>query len=130
MVPELIKRGIEKGLEAGLDTLSHTNETLRGVVGEARKELPSAVMNAVEDTKNNIVRVVGREVRDFLSAVDLSKEIQKALTSLTFEVKTEIRFVPNEDGTGVKPEVKTGATTFRSRADDRERGRKRRRERK
>ena len=45
------------------------------------------------------------EIRDFLAATDLSKELQKALTSLSFEIRTEIRFIPNEAG-GVRPEVK------------------------
>jgi hypothetical protein len=45
-------------------------------------------------------------VRDFLEATDLASEIKAALTSLSFEVRTEIRFIPNDAGTGVKPDVR------------------------
>jgi hypothetical protein len=118
MLPELIKRGIEKGFEAGLGTLSRTDEALRGVVAEGKlpREVASHVFAAIDDTKNGMLRVVGREVRDFLQATDLSKELQKALTSLSFEIKTEIRFIPNDAGTGVKPEVKAGSTSVKRRS--------------
>jgi hypothetical protein len=52
------------------------------------------------------VRVVAKEVRDFLSATDLSGELTRALTALSFEIKTEVRFIPNDAG-GVKPDVRT-----------------------
>jgi len=71
------------------------------------------VFTAIDDTKNGMMRVVGREVRDFLQATDLSKELQKALTSLSFEIKTEIRFIPNDAGTGVKADIKAGSTTVK-----------------
>lgn len=115
ILPELIKRGIEKGFEAGMGTLNRTDEALRGVVAEGKlpREVVSYVFSAIDDTKNGMMRVVGREVRDFLQATDLSKELQKALTSLSFEIKTEIRFIPNDAGTGVKADVKAGSTTVK-----------------
>jgi hypothetical protein len=58
--------------------------------------------------------VVAREVREFLQATDLASEMRKALTSLSFQINTEIRFVPNDSG-GVKPEVKSKVTPRRSR---------------
>jgi hypothetical protein len=69
------------------------------------KEIAGYVFSQIDDTKSAMVRVVAREVREFLEAADLSKELQKALTSLSFEIRTEIRFVPNDAG-GIKPEVK------------------------
>jgi len=115
ILPELIKRGIEKGFEAGMGTLNRTDEALRGVVAEGKlpREVVNYVFTAIDDTKSGMMRVVGREVRDFLQATDLSKELQKALTSLSFEIKTEIRFIPNDAGTGVKADVKAGSTTVK-----------------
>jgi hypothetical protein len=49
---------------------------------------------------------VAGEVRDFLEATDLASEIKAALTSLSFEIRTEVRFIPNDAGTGVKPDVR------------------------
>lgn len=108
VLPELLKRAIEKGLETGIGTLSNSREALRGVVGENVKlpqEIVQYIFAQIDDTKSATVRVVAREVREFLAATDLSKELQKALTSLSFEIRTEIRFIPNEAG-GVTPEVK------------------------
>lgn len=110
MLPEMLKRAIEKGLETGIGTLSNRGEALRDLFGDnvkhVPKELVGYVFSQVDETKNAIVRVVAGEVRDFLSATDLAAELQKALTSLSFEIRTEIRFIPNEAG-GVKPEVKS-----------------------
>jgi hypothetical protein len=58
-------------------------------------------------------RIVKQEVHEFLERVDLGAEMQKLLTSVSFEIVTEVRFIPNEKGTqgggpGVKPEVKSG----------------------
>ncbi len=109
MLPDILKRAIEKGLETGIGTLSNRGEALRDLLGDnvkhVPKELVGYVFSQVDETKNAIVRVVAGEVRDFLSATDLAAELQKALTSLSFEIRTEIRFIPNEAG-GVKPEVK------------------------
>ena len=41
------------------------------------------------DLKNDVVRIIAREVRDFLDATDLASEIKAALTSLSFEIRTE-----------------------------------------
>jgi hypothetical protein len=124
ILPELIKRGLERGIEAGLGTLNRTGEAVGGVVGDVvgdvkpAREIANYVFGAIDDTKNAMVRVVAREVREFLEATDLSKELQKALTSLSFEIKTEIRFIPNDAGAGVKPDVRAGvATVKRKRAD-------------
>lgn len=109
MLPEILKRAIEKGLETGIGTLSNSGEAIRDMLGDnvkhVPKELVGYVFSQVDETKNAIVRVVAGEVRDFLSATDLAQELQKALTSLSFEIRTEIRFIPNDAG-GVKPEVK------------------------
>ncbi|NOY93304.1 MAG: hypothetical protein GXP55_19125, partial [Deltaproteobacteria bacterium] len=70
------------------------------------REVVTYVFSQVDETKNSLVRAVAREVRNFLEATDLSTELQKALTTLSFEVKTEIRFIPNDSGDGIRPDVK------------------------
>jgi len=112
-----IRRGLEKGIEAGIGTLSKTDNVVRELVGEnvkLPKEVVGYVFSQVDETKNALVRVVAGEVRDFLQATDLATELQKALTSLSFEIKTEIRFIPNDAG-GVKPDVKAEIETKRKR---------------
>lgn len=108
ILPQVLKRAIEKGLETGFETISTSGDALRGVMGEGGKvpkEIVSYIFSQVDETKNAMVRVVAHEIRDFLEATDLSTEMRKVLTSLSFEIRTEIRFIPNERG-GVRPEVK------------------------
>jgi len=130
-LPSLIRRGIEKGIEAGLYTFEKSLETGRettdavrerfsdvkipdvaSAVGkalhEARlpREIAGAVLGQIDETKNDVVRIIAREVRDFLDATDLAGEIKAALTSLSFEMRTEVRFIPNDKGTGVRPDVR------------------------
>jgi len=103
---DAIRRAVEKGLEAGIGTLNRTDKVIKGVVGgDLAKEIVGYTFNQVDETKNMLVRVVAREVRDFLDATDIATEIRQALTTLSFEIKTEIRFIPNEAG-GVRPDVK------------------------
>lgn len=113
MIPELLKRAIEAGYERATD------------MPEALKHLPkeaaSYIFSQVEDTKNGVLRVVAREVRDFLEHTNLAGEMQKVLTTLQFEINTTIRFRPNEgseDGEESKelpkPEVKLDVFTRRS----------------
>lgn len=123
MLPKVLQRAIERGLESGLETLRDPGEALRGVVGEKNVKLPKEIVgyvfSQIDDTKNAMVRVVAHEIRDFLAATDLSKELQKALTALSFEIRTEIRFIPNDSG-GVKPVVKAAVDPPKRRAHSEE----------
>ena len=114
---EAFRKALEKGIEAGVVTLQTANEALRGVTqdgGKIPKELIGYLFSQVDETKNALVRGVAREVRDFLEATDIAGEVYRALTSLSFEIKTEIRFIPNEAG-GVRPQVKARAVPKRTR---------------
>lgn len=118
LLRETIRRGVERSIEAGLGTISKSEHAVREIVGDAKlpKEIITYVFSQVDETKNALVRVVAREVRDFLEATDLSNELQKALTSLSFEIKTEVRFIPNDAGTGVRPDVRSRTSSRRSRS--------------
>lgn len=108
---ESVRKAIEKGVEAGLGTLTRADSKIREVVDDVKlpREIAGYLFSQIDETKNVLVRVVAREVREFLDATDLAQELQRALTSLSFEIKTEIRFVPNEAG-GVKPVVRSKTT--------------------
>jgi hypothetical protein len=56
--------------------------------------------------------VVAQELRAFLETVDLSGEVQKILGAMSLEVRTQIRFVPND--AKLKPEVKHKVQVRRS----------------
>jgi len=136
-VPELVKRVIERAVESGVEKLTELSErpeTLRNFVSELRlpKEVLADVYAQIDDTKNGLYRVVAKEIRDVLEQTQIAEELAKVLTKLSFEIKTEIRFVPNdrsaereasgeddkgkpENGGGLRPKV-TSEVTVKDRA--------------
>jgi hypothetical protein len=94
LVPEIIKRIVE----AGYEKLTEGPENVRKVVGDLKlpKEALGVMLSQIEETKNGLYRAVAREVRDFLENTNVADELTRALTTLSFEIKTEIRFIPND----------------------------------
>lgn len=104
-----IPEGIKRKLEQGLDTLTRGDRgKLREIVGEMRlpREVTNFILSQVDETKGAVLRLVGREFRDFLEKTNLADELSRMLTKLSFEVRTEVRFRPNEKAISV-PEVNT-----------------------
>lgn len=127
MIPEIVK----KTFAAGLGALFTTEEGIRRLAKDLSlpKDVAGYLAHTAGDAKDELLRLVAREVREFLETVNLSQEVTKMLTMLSFEIKTEIRFIPNDEqyGGGVKPDVK--AQVGIKRAEDRTRRRRRRRRR-
>jgi hypothetical protein len=101
-MPELIRRV----LEAGIDKLGQEN--VRNLLGEMRlpKEILAVLFAQLDETKNGLYRVFAKEMRDFLEHTNFSDEIARVLTTLSFEIKTEVRFVPNDSRLGASPDVR------------------------
>jgi hypothetical protein len=119
-VPELVK----KAVAAGMGAVFTTEESIRKLTKEMPmpKEVAGYLVNTASSTKDELFRIVAREVREFLSSVNISEEIAKMLTTLSFEIKTEIRFIPNaEKYTGVEPDVKASVRLKRNEAGPRRR---------
>jgi len=116
LLRDALRKAVEKGLEAGVGTISRADSAIRGVVDDVKlpREIVGYVFSQIDETKNALVRVVAGEVREFLDATDIAAELQRVLTSLSFEIKTEIRFIPNEAG-GVRPKVKAKVAPRRTR---------------
>jgi hypothetical protein len=58
----------------------------------------SAGVVAASRSKDDIMRAAAIEVRGWLEHLNLHEEITKALAKMVIEVKTEIRFRPNDEG--------------------------------
>lgn len=114
ILPELIKRVLETGYEK----LTEGPENVRQFVSELKlpKEALALLLAQLEESKNGLYRAVAREVRDFLDNTNLSEELVSALTKLSFEIRTEIRFVSNESRPGArpKPEVQSKVSLKRT----------------
>jgi hypothetical protein len=129
VIPELIKRAVELGVEKAAEAPDNLKEFVGGM--KLPREMAHYLLSQVEETKNGLFRVVAKEIRDFLEHTNLSTEMQKMLTTVQFEVNTTIRFKPSEGGPPEeaqrlpKPEVKTDVQVKR---DERPRERRRTRE--
>lgn len=103
------------------DARQTTEELLRAILGEVKvpREYVNVILQQINATRDEIVRVVAGEVRTFLDDANLGEEIAKILTSLSFEIRTEIRFIPNDEA--LKPSVKSRVGIKSARDSDRRR---------
>jgi hypothetical protein len=93
---DVIRRAVQSGVQA----VFSSEEGRRNLVGALMpRELIHTVMQQIDSSKREAVAMVGREMQQFLSNLNVGQELTKILTSVTFEIKTEVRFIPNEDGT-------------------------------
>jgi hypothetical protein len=115
ILPEVIKRI----LEGGYERLAEAPENVREFVREMKlpKEVLALMFAQIDETKNGLYRVVAKEIRDFLEQTNLAEELSKVLTTLSFEVKTEVRFIPNDakPGGAPKPDVRARVAVRRDR---------------
>lgn len=98
VVPVIVKRLVERAVESGVEKLAEQPENLRNFIADLKlpKEVLQDVYGQIDDTKNGLYRVVAKEIRDVLEHTQVADEIVKVLTKLSFEIKTEIRFIPND----------------------------------
>lgn len=104
VIPDLLRRTVYAGMAA----VFSTDEGIRRIVSELKlpREVANYLIQQAGNSKDELFKIVAREVRGFLESMNVSGELTKLLTSLSFEVKTEIRFIPNDEAMGVKPDVR------------------------
>lgn len=116
-VPELVRRTFA----AGMGAVFTTEEGIRKLTKDLSlpKDVATYLASSAGATKDEVMRVMAREIRDFLQTVNFSEEIAKMLTMLSFEVKTEIRFIPNDAKYGgVEPDVKASVRMKKNKSSD------------
>jgi len=113
VVSELLKRLIE----AGAKNLSA--EPMRQLLAEMKLPkdallhlLSQHLLSQLEETKQNVYRMVSRELKDLIERTNLADEIASALTRLSLDVTTQVRFSSKE---GEAPSVRVKVV---SRDDD------------
>ncbi len=111
LVPELVK----KTFAAGMGAVFSTEEGIRKLARENLPEVAGYIASSADGAKDKVFEVIARETREFLSNLNLTDEIAKILTTLSFEIKTEIRFIPNSERlTGAEPDVKASVRLKRN----------------
>lgn len=113
VLERIIREGVKRAVEKGVEQITETPDNLRQYLADLKlpKEAAHLVFQQVDETKNGLYRVVAKEIRDFLEHTNFAEEMTRVLTTLSFEIKTEIRFIPNDakpdaDGKLPKPDVK------------------------
>jgi hypothetical protein len=117
LIPDIVRRTFY----AGLGAVFTTEEGIRKIASEFHlpKDVANYLISTAATSKDEIFRIFAKEVRAFLESANLSQEIQKVLTSLSFEIKTEIRFIPNDEAVGgVKPDIKVGKMSLKRSKDE------------
>jgi len=111
-IPDIVRRTIVGGIGA----VFTSEEAIRKLAGEVTlpKDVVNFLLHQASNSKDEILRVIAKEVRGFLESANLSREVSKLLTQLSLEVKTEVRFIPNDEAVGgVKPDMKRTMTLKR-----------------
>lgn len=104
VLPELVRRIFE----AGIERLAEGPENVRQRLGDIKlpKEALSALFAQIDEGRSGLYRALTRELRDFLEDTNFTEELVRALTMLSFEIKMEIRLIPNDSGRP-RPRVKS-----------------------
>jgi hypothetical protein len=121
LIPDLVRRTIY----AGLGAVFTTEEGIRRIASDLKlpKDVANYLIQQASSSKDELFRIVAKELRGFLESLNVSGELQKLLTSLSFEIRTEIRFIPNSEAVaGVKPDVKFAKMSVKRTKDKRKAG--------
>jgi hypothetical protein len=111
LVPELVK----KTFAAGMGAVFQTEEGIRRLARENLPDVVSYATSATSDAKDKVWEIIAMQTREFLSNLNLTDEIAKILTTLSFEIKTEVRFIPNSERLiGSEPDVKASVRLKRN----------------
>jgi hypothetical protein len=108
---------VRKAVLTGLGAVFLTEEGARKLAREWKlpKEIVGYVVSQAGGAKDEIVRVVGEEVRKFFESEALRREFLRALSSMSIEVRAEIRLRPSTSGDTFTPDVKVSSVKPRLR---------------
>jgi len=112
LVPELVK----KTFSAGMGAAFSAEEGIRKIAREVSlPDVAGYITSSADGAKDKVWEIIARETREFLSNLNLTEEIAKILTTLSFEIKTEVRFIPNSERmVGAEPDVKSSVKLKRN----------------
>lgn len=88
----------KKVINSVLNSLPIPEETIKKYLMERNIpiEFINFIIQQIKTSRKNITDAIKEEVKRYLSAVDISGEIQRILSKMVIEINTEIRLVPSE----------------------------------
>jgi hypothetical protein len=116
MVPELVQRLFV----AGMGAVFTSEEGIRKLASEVSlpKDVTKYLVSQAQTTRDELFRIVAREIRSFLESINLGAELTKILTSLTFEIKMQVRLLPSDKPGTIRPEIKGDVKVHKDGEDD------------
>jgi hypothetical protein len=108
LIPETVKRA----LLAGVGALFMTEEGARKLARDWKlpKDVVGFVGSQAAAAKDEVLRLLGQEVRRFLESETVRKEFLRTLSESTVEIHAEIRVRPDGEG---KPRTQVKASAKR-----------------
>jgi len=108
---------VRKMFGAGWRAARAGQKKIRGIVEDAvPDEVMGYVKGAIDTGRDELVRIIGAQFKQLLEGIDVGGEVAKILTAVSFEIKTEIRFIPNDKK--IKPEVKVSVRPKKADKDE------------
>ncbi|MFT5434464.1 MAG: hypothetical protein ACI9OJ_005177 [Myxococcota bacterium] len=103
---------------AGVRTYRKGNESVRNMASDIlNSDRVEASVGKLNNVRSEIVTMFGRELVSYFDRLNFTDEMVKLLTAISLEVKTEIRFIPN-DKKLVSPDVKASIKVKDAHASD------------
>lgn len=115
---------IKKTLVAGMGALFMTEEGVRSFLGDLKlpKDVIQFVVGQASKTKEDLFKVLSRELRVFLESANFSEAVRRALSATSVHIDATLRFVP--DGEGLRPKVTATTAVKRKGAGTKARSKK------
>jgi hypothetical protein len=115
VIPDVVKRTFA----AGLGAVFASEEGIRKMVSDFHlpKDVGNFIVTQAQGTKDELFRIVAEELRKWLDRVDVQRELTRLMTMVSVEVKTEIRFIPNDQAL-VKPDIKRKVSIKRAKREE------------
>ena len=105
VVAEILRRALKTGRKT-VHTVRSGPGTVRNLASDIlSNEKVEAMGTTLSSVREELVKVFGREFSGYLDRLNVVDVLVGVLTSISLEVKTELRFIPN-DKRLVKPNIK------------------------
>jgi hypothetical protein len=107
LMPEILK----KALLISIGGVLLTEEAIRKILGELRlsKEIVSSVILQSNKAKDEIVRIMSKEIRSLITKANIDQEIRRILHDVKVRIQMEIDFEskrPGESSISIHPKIR------------------------